>query len=108
MKRLVKPLALARLVILVFLAPLLFSCVDEEELPNTPEGNFEALWKILDEHYCFFDYKQQEYGLDWNAVYNIYKVRAKTFSAFFVIFKYCNFVIRIIISIFAHNKRKRE
>lgn len=51
------------------------SCVNEEEFDNTPQGNFEALWKILDEHYCFFDYKQHEYGLDWQQVYNNYKVR---------------------------------
>ncbi len=53
----------------------LISCVDTEEYHNTPTGNFEALWKMIDEHYCFFDYKQQEYGLDWNAVYAKYKVR---------------------------------
>ena len=47
----------------------LTACVDEEELPDTPQGNFQALWKIIDEHYCFFDYKQHEYGLDWDAVY---------------------------------------
>lgn len=57
--------------------PLLFSCVDDAEYDDTPQGNFEALWKIIDEHYCFFDYKQQEYGLDWNAVYEKYKVRAQ-------------------------------
>lgn len=44
------------------------SCVDEEEFPDSPEGNFEALWKIMDEHYCFFGYKADEYGLDWNEV----------------------------------------
>ena len=54
----------------------LTACVDEETYSDTPQGNFEALWRIIDEHYCFFDYKQQEYGLDWNAVYNKYKVRA--------------------------------
>ena len=54
---------------------LLFSCVDTDERPDTPKGNFEALWQILDEHYCFFDYKQHEYGLDWNEVYQKYKVR---------------------------------
>ena len=26
----------------------------------------------MDEHYCFFDYKQEQYGLDWNAVYDKY------------------------------------
>ena len=49
-------------------AATLTSCVDEEEYANTPRGNFEALWRIMDEHYCFFDYKQKEYGLDWDEV----------------------------------------
>ena len=66
--------------ILIYITSLIclmgfIGCIDEEEFPNTPQGNFEALWKIIDEHYCFFDYKQHEYGLDWNAVYNKYKVR---------------------------------
>lgn len=59
--------------IVVLLLPM--ACVDEKEFDDSPQGNFEALWKIMDEHYCFFSYKQQEYGLDWDAVYNKYKVR---------------------------------
>lgn len=60
--------------ILVLMAVLgLFSCVGEEEFDDNPRGNFEALWKIIDEHYCFFDYKQQQYGLDWNEVYQRYR-----------------------------------
>ena len=56
-------------IVLLFLAlPFFASCIDEEELDNTPQGNFEALWKIIDQRYCFFDYKQKEYGLDWNEV----------------------------------------
>lgn len=62
------------LIILVLLVPLV-SCVDTEEQDDTPTGNFEALWKTMDEHYCFFDYKQQEYGLDWQAVYGKYRMR---------------------------------
>jgi len=54
---------------------LMVACVDTEERPDTPTGNFEALWHIIDEHYCFFDYKQHVYGLDWQEVYNKYKVR---------------------------------
>lgn len=49
------------------------SCTPIEEYKNTPTGNFEALWHIIDEHYCFFDYKAEEYGLDWDAVYRKYK-----------------------------------
>ena len=52
-------------------------CVNEDEYPDTPQGNFEALWKLIDEHYCFFDYKQHAYGLDWQQAYNKYNVRAR-------------------------------
>ncbi|MCF0244027.1 MAG: S41 family peptidase [Bacteroidaceae bacterium] len=62
------------LYILTFVIPLLlFSCVKEEQHSSDPKGCFEALWKIMDEHYCFFDYKQKEYGLDWNEVYRKYE-----------------------------------
>ena len=57
---------------LVALVPLLMSCVDDDEYSNTPRGNFEALWKIMDERYCFFDYKNSEYALDWNEVHTRY------------------------------------
>lgn len=53
----------------------LCACVDEEEFGNTPRGNFEALWKILDERYCFFDYKRETYGLDWDAIHEKYRAR---------------------------------
>ena len=29
---------------------LLTACVDTEEHDDTPTGNFEALWEIIDEH----------------------------------------------------------
>ena len=63
------------LLFLISHSSFLISCVDEVEHDNTPTGNFEALWQIIDEHYCFFDYKQHEYGLDWQEVFNKYKVR---------------------------------
>lgn len=49
------------------------SCTKVEVYEDTPTGNFEALWSIIDEHYCFFDYKAQEYGLDWDKVHRQYK-----------------------------------
>jgi len=49
-------------------AMLIVSCVDEDEYPDTPQGNLEALWRIIDEHYCFLDLKQHELGVDWDAV----------------------------------------
>lgn len=54
--------------ILLLLLLSLASCVTEEVENNTRRGNFDALWRTLDEHYCFFGYKAAEYGLDWAAV----------------------------------------
>ncbi len=51
------------------------SCIDEEEHADTPTGNFEALWKIIDQRYCFFDYKKEAYGLDWNEVHARYSAQ---------------------------------
>ena len=61
--------------IVVLCAVVLSSCTKVEVYENTPTGNFEALWSIIDEHYCFFDYKSEEYGLNWDAVYRKYKRR---------------------------------
>ena len=61
------------LFVIAFCAVMLNSCTKVESYENTPTGNFEALWRIIDEHYCFFDYKAEEYDLDWDAVYRKYK-----------------------------------
>lgn len=55
--------------LLLALPILLNGCIREEEFDNTPQGNFEALWKIIDEQYCFLDYKQ----IDWDAVHDKYR-----------------------------------
>lgn len=51
------------------------SCITEDMPANNPKGNFEALWKIIDEHYCFLDYKHSEYGLDWKNIHQTYGSR---------------------------------
>ena len=51
------------------------SCIREDVSGNTPEANLESLWKIIDEQYCFLDYKKQEYGLDWDQVHETYAKR---------------------------------
>jgi C-terminal processing protease CtpA/Prc len=60
----------------IFLLPLIFpfifySCSVEDEYSADARTNFEALWKIVDEHYCFFDYKD----IDWNAVHEKYSAQ---------------------------------
>ncbi|MDR1004811.1 MAG: S41 family peptidase [Prevotellaceae bacterium] len=47
----------------------LSGCIGEDKLPNTPQGNFDALWTLIDERYCFLDYKQ----IDWDAVRRQYQ-----------------------------------
>ena len=72
MKKRLKIYGLAFVLLPSFL--LLSACVGEE-LPkgNTRMSNFEALWQLMDERYCFFDYKQQTLGVDWNEVHSRYR-----------------------------------
>lgn len=46
----------------------LSGCIREDEYADDPWGNFEQLWTIIDEKYCFLDEK----GIDWNAVHDEY------------------------------------
>lgn len=50
-------------------------CVREDEYQNDLAGNFDALWQCMDRNYCFFDYKKEVYGLDWDSVYAVYRPR---------------------------------
>lgn len=66
MKRHIAPL------LILLLTACLTACVREDDYDNTRRGNFEALWRLMDEHYCFFQYKQQELGVDWDEVHTRY------------------------------------
>ena len=68
---------------------LAVSCVDDAEFDDSPEGNFNALWHIIDEHYCYFSYKNQQYGLDWNQVYDKYRVRVNDMLTRDQLFEFC-------------------
>ena len=64
-----------KMLLLLTLTFFLPSCITEDIPENNPKGNFEALWHIIDTKYCFLDYKNKEYGLDWDEVYHRYKKR---------------------------------
>ncbi len=67
-----------RPLLLLLLLPLLAlaGCVGEEyPADDTPEGNFEALWRLMDEHYCFFAYKKEQLGVDWDEVHARYRAK---------------------------------
>lgn len=51
------------------LVTTLQGCVKDEEFGDSAIGNFDALWNILNNRYCFFEYKD----VDWNEVYSRYR-----------------------------------
>ena len=63
---------------LLYIATLIFalslqSCFinEDKHITNDAKGNFEMLWKICDENYCYFDYK----NIDWDSIYTAYEPR---------------------------------
>lgn len=56
------------LAIAALLSGSLAGCHSIEEYDNNPRGNFEALWDIIDKHYCFLDYK----FVDWDSIHSAY------------------------------------
>lgn len=68
------------------LIPGLQSCHDIKEYADNPEGNFEALWTILDEHYCFFKYKD----VDWTEVKTRYKKKISPTMTDEELFRVCS------------------
>lgn len=67
---------------------LFASCIREEVYDDSQRGNFEQLWKIIDEQYCFFEHKKEVYGLDWNEVHDRYSdriVEGMSEDAFFAV-----------------------
>ncbi|MDE6206291.1 MAG: S41 family peptidase [Muribaculaceae bacterium] len=65
-----------RLLLITLLALLpatlgLTGCHSVESWDNDYYGNFDALWTVVDEHYCFF----REKDLDWEAVGEKYRAQ---------------------------------
>lgn len=56
---------------LIVLSILLPGCEKATDYNPSPRDNFEALWRIVDENYCFFEYKQ----IDWDEVYSRYSAQ---------------------------------
>ena len=71
--------------ILSSVALLFVSCHDVPQYADNPQGNFEALWTILDEHYCFFQYK----NVDWNEVKQRYRKKISATMTDEELFRVC-------------------
>lgn len=55
--------------LLLFSAAMMLACHPLEEFDHDNRGDFEALWTIVDQHYCFFEDK----GVDWDALRSKYE-----------------------------------
>ncbi len=64
---------------------MLAGCHSIDEPDNTVMGNFDALWTLVDEHYCFFEQK----GIDWAAVYDKYAPSARNCRTATQLFDVC-------------------
>lgn len=68
---------------ILFLSCFLFSaCEKGTDYNPSPRDNFEALWKIMDENYCFFEYKK----VDWDDIHDKYSVQIKDTMNQFTLF----------------------
>ena len=68
----------------------MFSCVKEEyPTADNPQANLESLWRLMDEHYCFFDYKKQELGVDWDEVHARYAAKVNPKMTTTQLFEVC-------------------
>ena len=65
---------------------LLCACGEVEQLPDTPQGNFDALVKIIDEHYCYLDEK----GIDWASTAARYRPQVTSATSQRELFDICS------------------
>lgn len=67
------------------LLPALTSCHESPQYSNDAYGNFDALWDIVDQRYCFFSDK----GIDWDSVGREYRARIKPETNILELFDIC-------------------
>ncbi|RHJ81029.1 S41 family peptidase [Parabacteroides sp. AM08-6] len=73
-----------RITYLVFLFCMLFcACEKSTEANTSPRENFESLWRIIDENYCFFEFKD----IDWDEVHDRYSPQIKDTMNQFALFE---------------------
>lgn len=72
---------------MLLVAPLQSCFVDDDlHMSNDAQDNFEALWSIIDEHYCFFEYKE----IDWDSIHTAYAPRVNNEMNALALFDLCS------------------
>ena len=55
---------------------LLLSCQKSDyDFDETPQGNLDALWTIIDQRYCFLSYKEEQLGFKWADLKTKYRAK---------------------------------
>ena len=78
------------ILLLIGIAATAASCHDEVEYKNNPYGNFDALWTSIDEHYCFFKYKD----VNWKAVGEAYRAKLQPKMTDMELFAVCSEMLK--------------
>ena len=72
---------------LTLVLPLQSCYINEDRnMVNDAKTNFNELWKICDENYCYFDYK----NIDWDSIYTVYEPRVHNGMSNEELFKVCS------------------
>ena len=59
--------------IIAILLVVLTSCQQSDyEYDDTPQGNLDALWTLIDQRYCFLSYKEEQLGFKWSELHAKY------------------------------------
>lgn len=59
--------------IIAILLALLTGCQKSDyEFDDTPQGNLDALWTLIDQRYCFLTYKEKAVGINWTEIHAKY------------------------------------
>ena len=62
--------------IIAILLALLTSCQKSDfEYDESPQGNLDALWELIDQRYCFLTYKEKEMGISWQEMHAKYSAK---------------------------------
>ena len=84
-----KSIRLITTILLVAATAFVQSCITEDTYESTPRGVLEALWKTMDENYCFFQEKKDSFGVDWDDVHAAYASRVDDAMDNYQLFDLC-------------------
>ena len=62
--------------LLVCMSAFMTACQQSDyAYDDTPQGNLDALWTLIDQRYCFLSYKEQQLGISWADIRTKYTAK---------------------------------